>query len=529
MIAPPGGAAAMYYTGPAEDFSRPGRTWYPTLGQDALPALGRGLDLLPRGRPRPSPADRAGALPRRLAEPLPAHARGHLGPRRRAGRSTRSGSWASSATSRIPRTSSACCARRRCARCASSSTSACTSSSRSRPHERYHPGETWTPELALPFVIERSKFPADFMASEVDRYLGLPGQAISYKVGERVWLEARDAARPVRGGAFDLKEFHRAALDLGPDGPRPARPGARPALSRSGMTSWSSGATRSGRRRCRSWRRRRWRAGIRRGHPHPDAVRPAAVGDARAPARRRSRTPVPGSPSSTDSCTALPGTDRPTRTSRRSTTASTSPTRPVPARSTWCTCAGSPTPIDRAGRRFRRARASAPRPKTCGSRSSSSPAPASPTSPPRPRSCGRPAPPNGSVLLDTWHFARGGGTLADLDADTAALVGALQISDRSPEQDREPYVPRRGRKLPGDGALPLVEIVATVLDAHPDLPSAPRCSATRSTNSASTGVPPHRRCDARAARCAQLTAIGRPTTASFASSIHSSCFPKAMS
>src|SRR6478752_591518 len=39
------------------------------------------------------------------------------------------------------------------------------------PHERYAPGETWTPELALPFVIERAKFPADFMASEVDRDL----------------------------------------------------------------------------------------------------------------------------------------------------------------------------------------------------------------------------------------------------------------------------------------------------------------------------------------------------------------------
>ena len=36
--------------------------------------------------------------------------------------------------------------------------------------------------------------------SEVDRYLGLPGQAISYKVGERVWLGARDAARDARGG-----------------------------------------------------------------------------------------------------------------------------------------------------------------------------------------------------------------------------------------------------------------------------------------------------------------------------------------
>ena len=76
-------------------------------------------------------------------------------------------------------------------------------------------GEKWTPELALPFVIERSRFPESFMSSEVDRYLGLPGQAISYKVGERVWLEGRDAARARHGAAFDLKEFHRAALDLG--------------------------------------------------------------------------------------------------------------------------------------------------------------------------------------------------------------------------------------------------------------------------------------------------------------------------
>src|SRR6202020_1679793 len=37
MIAPPGGAAAMYFTGPSEDFSRPGRTWYPTLGKTHFP------------------------------------------------------------------------------------------------------------------------------------------------------------------------------------------------------------------------------------------------------------------------------------------------------------------------------------------------------------------------------------------------------------------------------------------------------------------------------------------------------------
>jgi uncharacterized protein (DUF885 family) len=81
--------------------------------------------------------------------------------------------------------------------------------------ERYHPGARWTPELALPFVIERSCFPADFMASEVDRYLGLPGQAISYKVGERVWLDGREAAKARKGGSFDLKSFHHFALNLG--------------------------------------------------------------------------------------------------------------------------------------------------------------------------------------------------------------------------------------------------------------------------------------------------------------------------
>jgi sugar phosphate isomerase/epimerase len=78
--------------------------------------------------------------------------------------------------------------------------------------------------------------------------------------------------------------------------------------------------------------------------------------------------------------------------------------------------------------------------------------------------------PNGSVLFDSWHFARGGGTLADLDAEAVAVIGALQLSDRSPDQDAEPYVPRRGRKLPGDGALPLTEMIARVTAAHPDLP-----------------------------------------------------------
>ncbi|GAB2646999.1 hypothetical protein GCM10027088_25420 [Nocardia goodfellowii] len=46
----------------------------------------------------------------------------------------------------------------------------------------------------------------------------MPGQAIAYKVGERVWAEGRAGARARHGAAFDLKSWHMAALDLGPMG-----------------------------------------------------------------------------------------------------------------------------------------------------------------------------------------------------------------------------------------------------------------------------------------------------------------------
>ena len=39
-IAPPGSAAAPYYTSPSQDFSRPGRTWLPTLGKTRFPIWG---------------------------------------------------------------------------------------------------------------------------------------------------------------------------------------------------------------------------------------------------------------------------------------------------------------------------------------------------------------------------------------------------------------------------------------------------------------------------------------------------------
>lgn len=79
----------------------------------------------------------------------------------------------------------------------------------------FHPGETWTPELGREFMGEHCRMDPAFLDFEVKRYLGWPGQAPSYKVGERIWLEARDQVRARQGDDFDLKEFHRAALDLG--------------------------------------------------------------------------------------------------------------------------------------------------------------------------------------------------------------------------------------------------------------------------------------------------------------------------
>lgn len=50
---------------------------------------------------------------------------------------------------------------------------------------------------------------------EVNRYFGWPGQAPSYKVGQRIWEQLRDERKARDKKSFDIKEFHREALALG--------------------------------------------------------------------------------------------------------------------------------------------------------------------------------------------------------------------------------------------------------------------------------------------------------------------------
>ena len=217
MIAPPGGALAMYYTGPSEDFSRPGRTWYPTGGKTRFPLWGEVSIAYHEGVPghhfeRATAKYLAGELSRfqRLMGGTSGYVEGwglyaerlmgelgylenpdyYLGMlRAQAMRAVRViVDIGMHLGLPIPR------------------------------GETFHPGETWDADIGQEFCLQRSQFPPDFMQSEVIRYLGTPGQAISYKVGERCWLEAREASRKRQGERFDLKEWHRAALNLGPMG-----------------------------------------------------------------------------------------------------------------------------------------------------------------------------------------------------------------------------------------------------------------------------------------------------------------------
>jgi uncharacterized protein (DUF885 family) len=87
----------------------------------------------------------------------------------------------------------------------------------------YRPGERWTPEYGREFMGQHCLMDAAFIDFEVKRYLGWPGQAPSYKVGEKIWLEARDDAKARKGADFDLKQFHTDALNLGSLGLDPFR------------------------------------------------------------------------------------------------------------------------------------------------------------------------------------------------------------------------------------------------------------------------------------------------------------------
>jgi uncharacterized protein (DUF885 family) len=79
-------------------------------------------------------------------------------------------------------------------------------------------GGRWSYDTAAEFLRRHVSMDDAMRTDELHRYLGWPGQAPVYKVGERVFRTGREQAEARAGGAFDLRAWHSAVLDLGPLG-----------------------------------------------------------------------------------------------------------------------------------------------------------------------------------------------------------------------------------------------------------------------------------------------------------------------
>ncbi|MFD9368581.1 DUF885 domain-containing protein [Streptomyces sp. NPDC060020] len=213
-IAPPGGPAAPYYSSPSEDFSRPGRTWLPTMGQTRFPVY----DLVSTWYHEGVPGHHlqlaqwthvADQLSRYQATVgwVSANCEGWA---LYAERLMDELGYLKDAEQRLGYLD---CQMMRAARVIVDI--GMHVGLRIPDDSPFHPGENWTVDLAQEFFGLHSGRPADFIESELTRYLSMPGQAIGYKLGERAWLLGRENARAAHGESFDLKAWHMAALSQG--------------------------------------------------------------------------------------------------------------------------------------------------------------------------------------------------------------------------------------------------------------------------------------------------------------------------
>ena len=218
MIAPPGSAGAPYYIEPTPDFSRPGRTWLPTLGRTRFPLW----DLVSIWYHEGVPGHHLQAAQWALVSNELSIYQVSLGTV-----SANVEGWALYAERLMDELGFLTDPAARLGYLDEQQLRAVRVVIDIGMHLELavpgdadgalaaHRGEPWTPALARTFLGEHHSGGPAFLDSELARYLGMPGQAISYKLGERAWLAGRDAARKARGETFDLKTWHMAALSQG--------------------------------------------------------------------------------------------------------------------------------------------------------------------------------------------------------------------------------------------------------------------------------------------------------------------------
>jgi uncharacterized protein (DUF885 family) len=74
----------------------------------------------------------------------------------------------------------------------------------------------WSRQQAIDYLAANSPQAPNNIVNEVDRYIGWPGQALAYKIGQREILRLRAEARRALGPRFDIKGFHDTVLTCGP-------------------------------------------------------------------------------------------------------------------------------------------------------------------------------------------------------------------------------------------------------------------------------------------------------------------------
>lgn len=216
-LAPPGGALAAYYVPPTEDFSRPGTVWYPLGDKTIFPLYDEISTAYHEGFPghhlqcaiQVSLSDRLSRL-HRLMIWYPGYGEG----------------WALYAEQLMkelgyfekPDYVIGMYVGQLFRACRIVIDIGCHLKLAIPADETFHPGEVWNYALGVE-MLEKRAFTHKAMAeSEVTRYLGWPGQAISYKVGQRAILELRDGLKSKLGGEFNLKDFHARVVGSGPVG-----------------------------------------------------------------------------------------------------------------------------------------------------------------------------------------------------------------------------------------------------------------------------------------------------------------------
>lgn len=210
-------AGSAYYTGPSEDLSRPGRTWWPVAERETFRIWGELTTVFHEGVPghhlQIGQTKVTGAGLSRFAKvfgSVSGHAEGWA---LYAERLCDELGWFTDTGSRLGMLKGSALRAARVVIDIGWHLDLPLPAAEAKIH-----GERWNFDVALDVLKTRGRIAEHRAYPEIVRYAGWPGQAICYKLGERAWVDARAEAQAAAGADFDLKAWHTRALGLGPIG-----------------------------------------------------------------------------------------------------------------------------------------------------------------------------------------------------------------------------------------------------------------------------------------------------------------------